>query len=82
MSWQEIAAVVTAIGFLFTIAAVGWRLGGLLKSIDSKIDIAMVLIKRHDEMLSAASESRRELHVDVQELRTWVQVHEQRHIQS
>ena len=79
MSWQEVATITTALGFLITIAAIGWRAGSFLRSIDHKVDIAMVLIQRHDEMLDSATKSRHDMHQSVHELQTWVQVHEKRH---
>lgn len=79
MSWQEVATIATALGFLVTIAAIGWRAGSLLQSIDHKVDIAMVIIKRHEALIDAAKASRHSMHDDIHQIQTWVQVHEQRH---
>tara|TARA_R110002020_G_scaffold16651_1_gene58797 strand:- start:151 stop:393 length:243 start_codon:yes stop_codon:yes gene_type:complete len=79
MTWQEASAIATALGFMVTIAAIGWRAGSFLRSIDHKVDVAMVLIQRHDEMLDSSRKSRHEMHQSIHEIQTWVQVHEKRH---
>tara|TARA_R100000808_G_scaffold5362_3_gene16402 strand:- start:77 stop:274 length:198 start_codon:yes stop_codon:yes gene_type:complete len=64
---------------MFTMAAIGWRASGLLRSIDHRLDVAMVLIKRHDEMHEAAKSSRKHMHNNIHEMKTWMRVHEERH---
>ena len=79
MSWQEASALIAIAGFMLTMAAMGWRAASLLRSIDHRLDIAMVLIKRHDDLIESAVSSRRQMHDDIHEMQTWMQVHEQRH---
>ena len=79
MSWQEASALVAVVGFMLTMSALGWRAASLLRSIDHKVDIAMVIIKRHDEINESAKKSRHDMHQSIHELQTWVQVHEKRH---
>ena len=80
MTWQEASALAAVIGFMLSMGALGWHAASLLRSIDHKIDIAMVTIKRHDDLLESAQKSRHEMHQNIHDIQTWVQVHEKRHV--
>ena len=67
------------ISFMLTMGALVWRAASLLQSIDHKVDIAMVLIEHHDDLLDSAKKSRKTMHENIHEMQTWVQVHEKRH---
>tara|TARA_R100001594_G_scaffold118120_4_gene153419 strand:- start:4047 stop:4289 length:243 start_codon:yes stop_codon:yes gene_type:complete len=79
MTWQEAAGLATMVTFMLGMGAIGWRAAILLGSIDRRLDRAMVLIERHDDMIESARSSRRGLREDVNEIKTWVQVHEEKH---
>ena len=79
MSWQEASALAAVVSFMLSMVALGWHAASLLRSIDHKVDVAMVIIKRHEELIDAAKVSRHSMHDEIHQVQTWVQVHEQRH---